>query len=182
MSHPSTTTPWYLRPASVIVAVVVALAAVATVGYFAFAPSQQRNTTSAASGPTVTAQTASGQSVTVPGGGKPSVLFFFTASCGDCGAGARAVAQAQQRAPEAAHYVAVDVAPSETEEIIRPFLEQNQATNLAVAKDTDARLTSAYRLTQVSTAVVLDSSGREVFRGVDPPPEQITAALDKAAS
>lgn len=41
-----------------------------------------------------TASTLSGEKVPVPGG-KPSVVFFFSATCGTCGPGARALAETQ---------------------------------------------------------------------------------------
>jgi thiol-disulfide isomerase/thioredoxin len=125
-----------------------------------------------------TATTLSGDQVTVPGG-KPSLVFFFSATCGSCGPGARALAEAQASTP-GANYVAVDIDPSESVAVVRSFLTANGASTLAYARDTDAALTRAYELTQLSTAVVLDASGTEVYRGVDPTPAQIRAALTKA--
>lgn len=63
---------------------------------------------------------------------------------------------------------------------MREFLTANDAGTLAYTRDTDAALTRAYQLTQLSTAVVLDASGTEVYRGVDPTPTQIRSALSKA--
>ena len=125
-----------------------------------------------------TASTLTGEEVPVPGG-KPSVVFFFSATCGTCGPGARALAEAQASTPDA-NYVAVDIDPNESVEDVREFLTANDADTLAYALDTDAALTRAYQLTQLSTAVVLDASGTEVYRGVDPTPTQIRTALTKA--
>lgn len=125
-----------------------------------------------------TASTLSGEDVPVPGG-KPSVVFFFSATCGTCGPGARALAEAQASTPNA-NYVAVDIDPNESVDVVREFLTANDAGTLAYALDTDAALTRAYQLTQLSTAVVLDASGTEVYRGVDPTPTQIRTALTKA--
>lgn len=127
-----------------------------------------------------TAVTLSGQQVTVPGG-KPSVVFFFSANCGTCGPGAQALAQAQQATP-GANYVAVDVDPSETDADVAEFLATNQATSLAYTLDTDGVLTRAYQLTQLSNAVVLDADGTIVYRGVDPTAEQIRTALATAGA
>ena len=125
-----------------------------------------------------TASTFSGEKVSIPGG-KPSVVFFFSASCGTCGPGARALAEAQASTPDA-NYVAVDIDLGESVDVVREFLTANDASTLAYARDTDAALTRAYQLTQLSTAVVLDASGTEVYRGVDPTPTQIRSALTKA--
>lgn len=125
-----------------------------------------------------TASTLSGEEVPVPGG-RPSVVFFFSATCGTCGPGARALAETQASTPDA-NYVAVDIDPNESVDVVREFLTANDAGTLAYALDTDAALTRAYQLTQLSTAVVLDASGTEVYRGVDPTPTQIRTALSKA--
>jgi len=106
------------------------------------------------------------------------VLFFFSAECGSCASGARALAQAQKSATEAT-FVAVDIAPNETEDDITGFLTDNQATGLAYTSDTGADLIRAYNVTQLSTAVILDTSGRVAFRGVDPTAAQIEAELAK---
>ncbi len=125
-----------------------------------------------------TAATLSGEEVPIPGG-KPSVIFFFSATCDTCGPGARALAETQATTPNA-NYVAVDIDPNETVDDVREFLTTNDASTLAYARDTDAALTRAYQLTQLSTAVVLDASGTDVYRGVDPTPTQIRSALIKA--
>ena len=60
-------------------------------------------------------------------------------------------------------------APSyETADEIREFLAGNGASSLVFASDTDTRLITAYRINQVSTAVILDAAGTEVFRAVEP--------------
>lgn len=157
----------------------MAVIAVLAVAYTALAPTAAP-TAGASAGIAFTATTPSGQQVSVPGG-KPSVVFFFSVNCGTCGPGAQALAQAQQVTPEA-NYVAVDVDPSETATDVVEFLTTNQATGLAYTLDTDGALTSAYRLTQLSTAVVLDAEGNAVYRGVDPTADQIKAALATAGA
>lgn len=125
-----------------------------------------------------TAANLSGEKVSVPGG-RPSVIFFFSAACGTCGSGARALAETQASAPNA-NYVAIGTDPNESVEVVRKFLAANEAGSLAYVRDTDASLASAYRLTQLSTAIVLDVSGTEVFRAVHPTPSEIRSALTDA--
>jgi len=172
------------RRLGVVGAVVVTLLVLA-VGYTAFSsqPTAPSGAASSAAGSSnaataFTATTLSGEEVSIPGG-KPSVVFFFSATCGSCGPGARALAEAQASTPDA-NYVAVDIDPNESVDVVREFLTANDASTLAYARDTDAALTRAYELTQLSTAVVLDASGTEVYRGVDPTPGQIRTALTKA--
>lgn len=157
----------------------MAVIAVLAVAYTALSPAPAPTAGSSA-GVEFTAATLSGQQVSVPGG-KPSVVFFFSVNCGTCGPGAQALAKAQQATPDA-NYVAVDVAPGETDADVAEFLTTNQATGLAYTLDTDGALTSAYQLTQLSTAVVLDPQGAIVYRGVDPTPDQIQTALATAGT
>lgn len=172
------------RRLAIVAAAVVSLLVLA-VAYTALSsqPDPAPDTASSAAGTNAaatafTASTSSGEEVPVPGG-KPSVIFFFSVNCGTCGPGAQALAEAQASTPEV-NYVAVDIDPTESVDDVREFLTTNDATSLAYALDTDAALTHAYQLTQLSTAVVLDASGAEVYRGVDPTPTQIRSALTKA--
>ncbi len=127
-----------------------------------------------------TATTLSGETVSIPGG-KPSVVFFFAASCVTCGSGAQAVAEAQAGVPGVS-YVAVDVDPSESEAVVRDFLTDNGAETLAFTRDTDAELSIAFKVTQLSTAIVLDSSGAEVYRVVHPTTSKLRSALAEAGA
>lgn len=164
-----------------LIGIGAAAIALAAVAYTAFTPTDRTAGKGAAGTPVpLTATSATGQQVTVPGGGRPSVLFFFSAGCATCGPAATAVAQAQQANPHAANYVAVDMDPAETPETIAAFLRTNQADDLAVTSDRDATLTSTYGVTQLSTAVTLTPAGQVVARAVEPRTDQIEAGLAQA--
>lgn len=128
-----------------------------------------------------TASTVDGTQFPVPGS-KPSVLLFFNIECGACGPATKVLAQVQQNSPANADYVAVDIAPQETAEEIKAFLHENDASTLAFTSDLNARLITAYQINQVSTVVVLDAAGREVFRAVEPGAEQLRTALAAAGA
>ncbi|WP_407792076.1 MULTISPECIES: peroxiredoxin family protein [Actinomycetes] len=128
-----------------------------------------------------TAHTVTGGQVVVPGS-KPTVLFFFSVGCGSCGPESAALAGVQNAAPQAANYVAVDVAPSETVADITAFLAQNHASSLAYASDSNAQLISAYQVQDLSSVVVINRAGTVVFRGVEPSAGQIRDAVTKAGS
>lgn len=128
-----------------------------------------------------TARTMAGQQVAVPGS-RPSVLFFFSVECGACGPGARALADVQRQDPQRANFVAVNINAGDTDQSIREFLSQNQATGLGLVRDTDTRLLQAYQVNQLSTAVILDASGKVVYRAVEPTASQIESQLAKVAS
>lgn len=130
---------------------------------------------------TFTARTIAGEEVEVPGS-RPSILFFFSISCGTCGPGAQALAEAQRDIGDQANFVVIDVVPEESDGDIQDFLTYFEADRLAYTSDVDARLITTYQVTQLSTAIVLDSAGNEVSRTVDPSPADIRAELAKAGS
>jgi len=168
----------WLAGAALIVAVGVGVTGCATT------ETPQSSSQGAAAGATAeafTAQTAAGAQVAVPGS-KPSVLFFFSIECGACGPFTKALAEVQQSAPEAANYVAVDVASYETAPEVEAFLTGNEASSLAYTVDTDASLITAHQINQLETTVVLDASGTEVFRSVAPSVAQIRDALTEVAA
>lgn len=174
------------RRLGVVGAVVVTLLVLA-VAYTAFGsqPSAPPGAASSAAGSSnaataFTATTLSGEKVPIPGA-KPSVVFFFAASCVTCGSGAQALAEAQLSVP-GANYVAVDIDPSESEAVVRDFLTDNGAETLAFTRDTDAELTVAFKVTQLSTAIVLDASGAEIYRVVHPTTSKLRAALAEAGA
>lgn len=157
----------------------LAVIAVLAVAYTALSPAPPP-TAGSGTGVELTAATLSGQQVSVPGG-KPSVVYFFSANCGTCGPDAQAIAQLQQTTP-GANFAAVDLDPNETVADIRGFLDTNQARGLPYAIDTDGRLISAYQIRQIGVAVVLDATGNEVFRGYKPDIAQIQTALTEAGA
>ena len=138
-------------------------------------------TSMSAVGGEFTAQTTDGEQIPVPGT-KPSVLFFFSIECGVCGPATKMLAEVQRSAPDAANFVKVDVANYETAPEIESFLAEYEASSLAYTIDTDARLITAYEVSQLSTAVVLDASGRIVFSAVEPNEAQIRVALLEAGA
>ncbi len=133
-----------------IVGAVVVTLLVLAVTYTALSsqPSAPPGAASSAAGSASTAATAftattlSGEEVSIPGG-KPSVVFFFAASCVTCGSGAQALAEAQAGVPSVS-YVAVNIDPSESEAVVRDFLSDNRAETLAFTRDTVAELAVAF--------------------------------------
>ncbi|WP_081323130.1 MULTISPECIES: thioredoxin-like domain-containing protein [Microbacteriaceae] len=128
-----------------------------------------------------TATTVQGGTVRIPSA-KPTVLFFFSVECGSCGPESGVLAQAQKANPNAANFVVVDVAPTESAATITSFLTQNHAATMAYAIDTNAHLIAAYQIQALSTAVVLNPAGKVVYTGVDPSAAVIRAVLKKAGA
>ncbi|WP_298865232.1 thioredoxin-like domain-containing protein [uncultured Microbacterium sp.] len=165
----------------VLVIVGAVMAVIATVqGAQSSSPDSSGTSVSAVSGE-FTAQTTDGEQVPVPGT-KPSVLLFFSIECGVCGPATKMLAEVQRSAPEAANYVVVDVANYETAPEIESFLAEYEASSLGYTIDTDARLITAYEVSQLSTVVVLDASGQTVFSAVEPSEAQIRDALRQAGA
>ena len=186
---PTSTATRGRRRTLLIALAVVAVLGVGTVLYSAFSASDKptgsapagANPANAAAAAALTARTLDGTQVTVPGG-RPSVLFFFSVECGGCGPSAQALAQAQQAVGGKANFVAVDVAGYETAADVTSFLTNFKATTVAYAIDTHSQWIRTYQVNQLSTAVVLNSAGKETFRAVEPSTAQIKAELAKVTA
>lgn len=157
---------------------------IAFVLYSALSPSHEQPASrpGAAAVDTFTAQTLQGAQITVPDGSRPSVLFFFSIGCGGCGPTAQALGDVAKAAGANATFVAVDIDPGVTDQSIKEFLIANQATRLAYTHDATTALMSAYQANQVSTVIVLDSSGKTTFRAVEPSADTIGAELGKVGA
>jgi thiol-disulfide isomerase/thioredoxin len=130
--------------------------------------------------PTLTAHTATGTPLTVPGS-RPAVVLFFAVECGTCGPTAQTLAQTQAQNPTRADFVAVDIAGQEPQSEVAGFLTANNAAGVANAIDTDTAWARRFNITQLSTVVIIDTTGKEVFRAVEPSAQQLQAALAKVA-
>lgn len=71
--------------------------------------------------PHMNAQALEGQAVQLPAG-RPTVLFFFAASCGTCVEGAGALARLHREHGDEVVIVAVDIDPGSTPEMAKDFL------------------------------------------------------------
>nr|AEX65089.1 putative export protein [Rhodococcus sp. Mel] len=171
---------WEGRRSPRFLAVVVAVAVGLGVASCA-SPAPETAATAPASRDVFTAQTPAGEVVSFPAD-KATVLFFFSVECGTCGPSAAVIAEVQRDDPDAATFVAVDVAYYESAAAIESFLTQNNATSLAYTIDTDASILSAYGVDQLSTVVVLNAAGEVVYREFEPSSAQLRDALQKAGA
>lgn len=127
----------------------------------------------------VTVKALDGSSLKLPTG-KPTVIYFFTASCGPCAAGVKNVASGLAKS-SGATAVAVDLDPSEPTEVLNQFMGSVGNPPLTLVRD-DGTLLKQFNVDALGTTVVLDPSGKEVYRGVDPSADQTAKALTAAAS
>jgi hypothetical protein len=144
----------------------------------ATARSRSGSVPGAAGGPMLTVRSVTGAAVRVPDG-KPTVLFFFTGECGTCYTGAKNLATVLDDTGSRADVVAVELDPSEPAAVLNQFLAAVGNPPFTVVRD-DGTLLRRFRVDALGTTVVLDATGRETFRGVDPPPQEIRRALTAA--
>lgn len=169
-------------------AAVALLGAVAACGEAATPPSQAGADPAAATGqaeqqagPAAQNAILEGTSVPVPAEGKPTVAYFFAVGCASCAISLREIGATRPGAPEGTEYVAIDINPGDTDEWIHEFLDYAGNPDFTLLRDTDLALSQRHKATALGTTVVFDSSGAEVFRGVDPDPTKVTAALEGAS-
>lgn len=127
----------------------------------------------------VTVRAVDGSALKLPTG-KPTVIYFFTASCGSCVTGVKNVASGLAKSP-GARAVAVDLDPSEPIEVLKKFMGSVGSPPLTSVRD-DGTLLKQFNVDALGTTVVLNPSGKEVYRGVDPSADQTAHALAAAAS
>ncbi|WP_211880656.1 TlpA family protein disulfide reductase [Pseudarthrobacter albicanus] len=154
-----------------------------TTGAGAPASAAASSSAGAGSGPTVasvTVKTLNGSSLTLPAG-KPTVIDFFTASCGPCAAGVKNVAAGLARAAPGAQAVTVDLDPSEPTEVLNQFIASVGNPPVTLVRD-DGTLLKHFNVDSLGTTVVLNSSGKEIYRGVDPSADETAKALAAAGS
>lgn len=130
----------------------------------------------------VTATALDGTRVSVPATGAPTAAYFFSASCGSCIDGARALVRAHSSTGSEVALVLVDIDPYDRPEDIRAFLAAAGATDATTVRDTGGALTRGFGVSALSTAVVFDRDGQIVFRGIEPTPDQAATALANAAA
>jgi hypothetical protein len=123
-------------------------------------------------------RTLSGTTLTVPKD-KPAVFYFFTASCSSCVAGAKSVGAGVAKAGSAVQAVAVDLDPAEPVKVIDGFMQYVGSPPFAVVRD-NGSLQQRFNVDALGLTVVLDKSGRVVYRGVDPSTAQTVAAIAAA--
>jgi cytochrome oxidase Cu insertion factor (SCO1/SenC/PrrC family) len=128
----------------------------------------------------VTVKALDGSPLTLPTG-KPTVIYFFTASCGPCAAGVKNVASGLAKAAPGAQAVTVDLDPSEPTEVLNQFIASVGNPPVTLVRD-DGTLLKHFNVDSLGTTVVLNSSGKEIYRGVDPSADETAKALAAAGS
>jgi cytochrome oxidase Cu insertion factor (SCO1/SenC/PrrC family) len=126
----------------------------------------------------LTVRSITGATVRVPNG-KPTVLFFFTGECSSCYIGAKNLASVLTDTGGRADVVAVGLDPTEPVTAIKQFLAAVGNPPFTVVRD-DGTLLRVFNVAALGTTVILDATGRLIFRGIDPPIDQIRRALTTA--
>lgn len=132
-----------------------------------------------------TLRTTDGAVVRVPNA-RPSVLLFISLGCADCAASAQSMARAARVAraarslPDRATFLAVDLDPAVSASNVRDFLDSVGAKGLPVTINSDGTLLHKYRVTVLSSVLIIDPAGKVVYRAVNPSANAITRALSTA--
>ena len=136
----------------------------------------------AAASVSLTLPTIDGQTVALSGKtGHISVLYVMGYWCGNCVAGAQALAHIQpQFAARGVQFVGVDVTTGVAASDLQGFLQAIGDNQLTWAMDTTGQFVTTYQITTLDIAIILDQQGREVYRNHQGASDtDIRAALDK---
>jgi thiol-disulfide isomerase/thioredoxin len=120
----------------------------------------------AAASISLTLPTIDGQMVALPGNtGQVSVLYVMGYWCGNCVAGAQALAHIQpEYAVRGVRFIGVDVTTGVAASDLQGFLQAVGNNQLTWAMDTTGEFVTTYQITTLDTAIILDRQGREVYR------------------
>jgi thiol-disulfide isomerase/thioredoxin len=134
--------------------------------------------------PTVTVPTLAGGAFRLPAG-RPAVVYFMAAWCESCQAEAQALGQLHQRVGDRVAVLAVDAdpgdLPAQTQAFFRIIGIDVGGPGYQVARDHDGLLVRAFAAQALDTTVVVDPSGRVVYRDAVPTDlATLQAALAKA--
>lgn len=113
--------------------------------------------------------------------GKPTVFYFFTASCGSCAAGAESVGAGSAKAASGIQAIAVDLDSGEPTATITSFMKAVGSPPFTLARD-DGSLLKEFNVDALGLTVILNGAGKEIYRGVDPSADQVARALATARS
>ncbi len=127
----------------------------------------------------------SGQKIALPATDKPTAVFFFSVGCGECVTGVGELGEAATAAEKAgidAQFLAIDMDPGESKDLISDFMDYVDAEHVPAAIDTGAAVSQRFQVASLSTLIVIDADGKVTFRGTDPAAQTITAELEKAGA
>lgn len=124
--------------------------------------------------------TIAGATVRVPSS-KPSVLVFISISCADCSAAAKAVAQARNSVGDKATFLAVDLDPGVPAQDLNSLLAYVHAKSLPTMIDAKFALSAKYKVSALSSVIVIDPAGKVTYRAVNPTASAITTAVAQSS-
>lgn len=130
----------------------------------------------------LTLPTLDGQSVAIPGTtGHVTVLYTMGYWCGNCVAGAQALARIQpEYATRGVRFIGVDVTTGVAASDLQGFLQAVGENQLTWAMDTTGQFVTTYQITTLDIAIILDQQGHEVYRNLQGASDtNISAALDR---
>lgn len=131
--------------------------------------------------PQFTTGTTTGTTFALPAG-KPAVVFFMAGWCGSCFPEAQALAAVNKQMGDKVAILAVSPDPSDSIGALKDFAKQAGAS-YGFAHDNTGALAQALGVRSLDTTVVTDSAGKIVFRdGVPTDEATLRSALTKAGA
>lgn len=135
-------------------------------------------------GPAITpipAKDIAGTATTVPIPGKTNVMIFYSVGCGTCVGITQHLASIAPANPSA-DFLAINMDQSEDVRTSNGFLDYIDSPQIVGINDTTGDITRAFEVSSVSTIVITNPQGQVVLRGIEPKPDQISAAIQTATT
>jgi hypothetical protein len=113
--------------------------------------------------------------------GSPVVLGFVQAGCGSCAADLKSFSSLAGGHPSV-RFVGINMPGGGTAQDLASFGRSLGVSGIMYVADGSGAVSADYRITAIDTVVVLDASGRVVWRGTAPSTDALAAALTRAGA
>ncbi len=96
--------------------------------------------------------------------GKPTVLYFVAAWCFTCIPETQALARIYEEMGSELNILIFDIDTTEDEDDLQRFKDRADGADHLWVMDEDSRITQAFNVRTLDTTIIIDGSGKEVFR------------------
>lgn len=129
--------------------------------------------------PRMTLESVSGQAISIPGSGV-TVLYFMSAQCSSCAAGAHQLLGLVNQLPPGARLVSVDVAPGQDTPHLLAQFNSSVGVTWPQVYATNAML-QAYHVTALDEVAVVNARGQVTYVGALLPVAKLARIVNRTA-
>jgi AhpC/TSA family protein len=120
-----------------------------------------------------------GKQIALPAG-RPGMVMFSTSMCVTCFVSARGMSEYRSHGGQRIDAAFISVDPADSAQALADRRDSMGRASYPFAIDTSGTLAARYQITALGTVLVYDAAGTIVARIVEPGPDDLRAAFDRA--